>query len=69
MIINFDPTQPDALTISEFCKTQKISRSIFYRIRSRFADHPLPNQSAKQYNLVASHTGSCVVGGVYTGWL
>ncbi|MGP5048912.1 integrase core domain-containing protein [Glutamicibacter ardleyensis] len=35
MIINFDPTQPDALTISEFCKTQKISRSIFYRIRER----------------------------------
>ncbi|MGV2953354.1 integrase core domain-containing protein [Glutamicibacter sp. AGC46] len=35
MIINFDPTQPDALTISEFCKTQKISRSIFYRLRER----------------------------------
>ncbi|QRQ78326.1 integrase core domain-containing protein [Glutamicibacter protophormiae] len=35
MIISFDPTQPEALTISEFCKTQKISRSIFYRIRER----------------------------------
>lgn len=35
MIINFDSTQPDALTISEFCKTQKISRSVFYRIRER----------------------------------
>lgn len=35
MIINFDPTQPDALSISEFCKTQKISRSIFYRLRHR----------------------------------
>ena len=35
MIINFDPTQPDALSISEFCKTQKISRSIFYRLRNR----------------------------------
>ncbi|KSU68211.1 IS481 family transposase [Arthrobacter sp. NIO-1057] len=35
MIINFDPTQPDALSISEFCETQKISRSIFYRLRNR----------------------------------
>lgn len=31
MIINFDPTQPDALSIREFCKTRKISRSIYYR--------------------------------------
>ncbi len=37
MIISFDPTQPEALTDSEFCKTQKISRSIFYRIRERAA--------------------------------
>lgn len=37
MIISYDPTQPDALTISEFCKTQKISRIIFYRVRSRAA--------------------------------
>ena len=35
MIINYDPTQPGALTIADFCKTQKISRSIFYRIRAR----------------------------------
>lgn len=35
MIISFDPTQPEALSISEFCKNQKISRSIFYRIRER----------------------------------
>ena len=35
MIINFDPTWPDALTVSEFCKTQKISQSIFFRIRKR----------------------------------
>lgn len=34
MIINYDPTQSDALMISEFCKTQRISRSIFYRIRA-----------------------------------
>lgn len=35
MIINFDPTQPEALTVSEFCETQKISRGIFYRLRQR----------------------------------
>lgn len=58
MIINYDPTQPDALTISEFCKAQKISRSIFYRIRARAeseaasALHPrsrAPRQPARQY--------------------
>ncbi|MGP5258066.1 integrase core domain-containing protein [Glutamicibacter ardleyensis] len=58
MIINFDPTQPEALTISEFCKTQKISRSIFYRLRRRAANesaavlHPLsraPKQPARKY--------------------
>ena len=58
MIINYDPTQPDALTISEFCKTQKISRSIFYRIRSRAATesasalHPrsrAPHHPARRY--------------------
>lgn len=37
IIINFDPTQPDALSISEFYKTQEISRSIFYRLRHRAA--------------------------------
>ena len=35
MIINFDPTQPEALTISEFCKTQKISEVFSYRLRHR----------------------------------
>lgn len=35
MIIIYDPTQPFALSISDFCKSQKISRSIFYRIRAR----------------------------------
>lgn len=58
MIISYDPTQPDALTISEFCKTQKISRSIFYRIRSRAATesaaalHPrsrAPHHPARRY--------------------
>ena len=58
LIINYDPTQPGALTVSEFCKTQKISRSIFYRIRSRAraegsaALHPrsrAPRQPARKY--------------------
>ena len=58
MIINFDPTQPDALTVSEFCKTQKISRSIFYRLRRRAAResaaalHPesrAPKSPARKY--------------------
>lgn len=57
-IINYDPTQPEALTISEFSKTQKISRSIFYRIRSRAATesaaalHPrsrAPHHPARRY--------------------
>src|SRR5699024_12393123 len=34
MIINYDPTQPGALSVSEFCKSIKISRSVFYKIRS-----------------------------------
>lgn len=58
MIINFDPTQPEALSISEFCKTQKISRSIFYRLRHRATNesaavlHPqfrAPQQPARKY--------------------
>ncbi|MER8026338.1 integrase core domain-containing protein [Glutamicibacter protophormiae] len=58
IIINFDPTQPEALTVSEFCKTQKISRSIYYRIRERAAHeaagtlHPrsrAPKQPARRY--------------------
>lgn len=58
MKINFDQTQPDALIVSEFCKTQKISRSIFYRIRDRAAHeaagdlHPryrAPKQPARNY--------------------
>ena len=58
IIINFDPTQPEALTVSEFCKTLKISRSIYYRIRERAAHeasgtlHPrsrAPKQPARRY--------------------
>jgi len=35
MIINYDPTQPGALSVSEFCKSIKASRSVFYKIRTR----------------------------------
>ncbi len=34
-IINYDPAQPHALTVSEFCKSMKVSRSVFYKIRNR----------------------------------
>ncbi|NOJ61651.1 hypothetical protein HMI57_17435 [Arthrobacter sp. 260] len=36
-IINYDPTQPLALSVSEFCRSVKISRSVFYKIRARAA--------------------------------
>lgn len=29
-IINYDPTQPHAMTLNHFCKSPKISRSVFY---------------------------------------
>ncbi|WP_417219630.1 integrase core domain-containing protein [Arthrobacter sp.] len=57
-IINYDPTQPHALTVSEFCKSQKISRSVFYKIRNRASTestaalHPrsrAPKQPARRY--------------------
>lgn len=57
-IINYDPTQPHSLTVSEFCKSLKISRSVFYKIRSRAATestaalHPrtrAPKQPARRY--------------------
>lgn len=58
MIINYDPTQPHALTVSEFCRSLKISRSVFYKIRNRAAQestaalHPrsrAPKQPARRY--------------------
>ena len=58
MIINYDSTQLDTLTIMEFCKAQTISRTIFYRIRSRAATesaallHPsssAPRRPARRY--------------------
>lgn len=57
-IINYDPTQPGALSVSEFCKSVKISRSVFYKIRalaateSAAALHPrsrAPKQPARRY--------------------
>lgn len=59
-IINYDPTQPHALTVSEFCKSIKVSRSVFYKIRARAATesaaalHPrsrAPHQPALRYGV------------------
>lgn len=58
-IINYDPTQPGALNVSEFCKSIKVSRSVFYKIRDRAttesaaALHPrsrAPLQPARRYD-------------------
>ena len=58
MIINYDPTQPHALSVAEFCKSVKISRSVFYKIRARAraesaaALHPrspAPKSPARRY--------------------
>lgn len=57
-IINYDPTQPNALSVTEFCRAHKISRSAFYKIRTRSrqestaALHPrsrAPKQPARRY--------------------
>lgn len=57
-IINYDPTQPGALSITEFCRSMKVSRSVFYKIRARSihesaaALHPrsrAPKQPARRY--------------------
>jgi hypothetical protein len=37
MIINYDPSQPHSLSVTEFCRSLKISRSVFYKIRGRAA--------------------------------
>lgn len=58
MIINYDPSQPHALSVSAFCKSLKVSRSVFYKIRGRAAKeataalHPrsrAPKQPARRY--------------------
>jgi hypothetical protein len=57
-IINYDPTQPNALSGSEFCRSLKISRSVFYKIRGRAATESTaalharsraPKQPARRY--------------------
>lgn len=57
-IINYDPTEPNALSVSEFCKALKISRSAFYKIRAYAAQesaaalHPrsrAPKQPARRF--------------------
>ena len=57
-IINYDPTQPHALTVTEFCRSVKISRSVFYKVRTRAAQestaalHPrsrAPQSPARRY--------------------
>lgn len=57
-IINYDPTAPNALSVSEFCKALKISRSVFYKIRGHAAEesgaalHPrsrAPKQPARRF--------------------
>lgn len=57
-ILNYDPTQPHALSVTEFCRSLKISRSVFYKIRSRAAHestaalHPrsrAPKNPARRY--------------------
>lgn len=52
-IIAFDPADPDAVTVSEFCKTLKISRRSFYTIRSRYAEE---SQAALHPRSSAPHT-------------
>lgn len=57
-IINYDPTQPHALSVTEFCRSLKISRSVFYKVRTRAAQestaalHPrsrAPRSPARRY--------------------
>jgi hypothetical protein len=57
-IMNYDPTQLHALSVTEFCCSLKISRSVFYKIRSRAAHkstaalHPhsrAPKTPARRY--------------------
>ncbi|TFD00505.1 transposase [Cryobacterium sinapicolor] len=60
-IMNYDPTQPHALSIIGFCRSLKISRSVFYKIRGRAvheaaaALHPrsrAPNVPARRFGQV-----------------
>lgn len=57
-IINYDPFQPHSLSVAEFCRSLKVSRGVFYKIRGRAAGestaalHPrsrAPRQPARRY--------------------
>lgn len=57
-IVNYDPAQPHALSVTGFCRSLKISRSVFYKIRARAANesaaalHPrsrAPKAPARRY--------------------
>ncbi len=57
-IIQYDATQPHALSVSEFCRSLKVSRSVFYKVRSRAVSestaalHPrsrAPRSPARRY--------------------
>lgn len=52
-IIAFDPADPDAMTVSEFCRSLKISRRSFYTIRTRYAEEA---QAALHPRSSAPHT-------------
>jgi hypothetical protein len=58
MIINYDPSQPQVVPVTEFCRSLKVSRSTFYKIRHRAASesaaalHPrsrAPKHPARRY--------------------
>ena len=58
MIINYDSSQPHALPVTDFCRSLKVSRSVFYKIRDRAASestaalHPrsrAPKHPARRY--------------------
>jgi hypothetical protein len=54
MIINYEPAQPHSLSVTEFCRSVKISRSVFYKIRGQAANestaalHPRSNGAPPQ---------------------
>ena len=60
MIINFDPGQPHSLSVTEFCRSLKISPSVYYKIRGRAASestaalHPrsrAPKHPARRFGM------------------
>src|SRR5699024_11742409 len=58
-IIAFDPADPDAVSVTAFCKSMKISRRSFYTIRARHMEesqgalHPrssAPHNTQRKYD-------------------